>query len=245
MDTTYFNTPIQLLKNLATDPKGAYHNPIEKCLDDIIDYCVFDKSKDYSGTDAEKRREACHYFGIMDISNASYKNGGVLFNNTPKRSPKVGLNKTVFFDFYQNDKTELDKVCLLAHLGMKSIIGRSRYKKATFDYLFSRMNGEVKTMKNLDDLPPVLKQYNTRRKRNKIIKELENSWHLKYYAGGVRGFYASYDMNLINLTTKVELNKHSAKEKKRKLQIAEGKKIAQQMIEDSVHQTYTNMKKVV
>ena len=202
----YFNFPIVLLEGFLIDDK--------KCLNDIFDYAIYAYCQKYE-TDDVKR--AGRFFGVtIGNANGTYENGNELFDSLPEGLPKVGINIDIFFDYYKNEKTEFQKVTLLAFLAIKSILQNKAYCKVTNNYLCARMDGKSHAVKNITDLSPELSKYNNEYQMKKIKNELILDWNLLHYTYYTRGFYVSFKMPLEDLIFQIEENKMSYKLKEQK-----------------------------
>lgn len=86
----------------------------KKVLNDISNYAVYENSlKLEHGTDLQKIKDSASFYNMTlgSVKN-TLDNGKTLYNSIPTNSPKVGLNLSIFWDFYSNEKTEFDKICL-------------------------------------------------------------------------------------------------------------------------------------
>jgi hypothetical protein len=217
----YFNFPIQLLMGFMYES--------DRVLLDILRYSIYENSlKLYIGNEEEKMMESAAFFNVT-VGNISLclDEGRRIYNDLPRNSPKVGLNLSIFWNFYRNDKTEFDKICLLGFLAIKSILGPKAYFKLTNKTWLSRMSGYSKAV-DLDELPSAIKEYNNEYQLKKIKTSLINNWGLVSYSRYTRGFYVSYSMNQRELITIVEKNRLSIKEKQRK---ADEKQIVKEVLE--------------
>lgn len=207
----YFNFPIQLLNGFMIDAK--------KVLNDISNYAVYENSlKLELGTELEKMKASASFYNInLGSIPSSLKNGKSLYNSTyGNNSPKVGLSMMIFWDFYKNEKTEFDKICLLCFLGLKSIIGRKSFCKVTNLYLWARMDGKANTIVSVNELSNEVIKYANRYQSETIKNELILNWHLIYYSRYTRGFYVSFKMSLEDLIFEAEKKRKSIKEKQQK-----------------------------
>lgn len=183
----YMNFPVQLLKGFLLDST--------KVLKNIRDYAFYVYSMDM---EFESKTEAMEfsrkYFNIdIDDPKESWDNGRHL-HEINKESPVTGLNTTLYLLYLNNEKSNFEKVCLLAHLALKSIIQNKTYVKLDNLYLFSRMDGNSKSIDDENSLSNELRPYFKRYQRDKIIKELRDSWGLSYYSKRNRGFYISFKL---------------------------------------------------
>jgi hypothetical protein len=206
----YFNFPVQLLSGFMIDSK--------KVLDDITNYAVYENSlKLELGTEVEKIKASASFYNMTLGSNSnSLRNGKLLYNSIAYNSPKVGLSVEMFWDFYKNEKTEFDKICLLCFLGLKSIIGRKSFCKVTNLYLWARMDGKANTIVEISELSNEVRKYANRYQSENIKNELILNWHLIYYSRYTRGFYVSFKMSLEDLIFEAEKKRKSIKEKQQK-----------------------------
>lgn len=207
----YFNFPIQLLNGFMIDAK--------KVLNDISNYAVYENSlKLVLGTESEKMKASASFYNInLGSIPSSLKNGKSLYNSTyGNNSPKVGLSVDIFWDFYKNEKTDFDKICLLCFLGLKSIIGRKSFCKVTNLYLWARMDGKANTIVSVNELSNEVIKYANRYQSETIKNELILNWHLIYYSRYTRGFYVSFKMSLEDLIFEAEKKRKSIKEKQQK-----------------------------
>lgn len=221
----YFNFPVCFLKDFLTDTKS--------CLNNIFDYSLYaysqimylDDEYDFEGMETEivdmiRMDCALEFYGCdmceSKIEMQLMRSKGV-YQEASFHAPKVGLNLDIFHDFYNNDKSEFEKVCLLAFLGLKSIIGTKSYCKTDNKYLLSRMNGSA-VSHDIDRLPDALKKYAGEYQLKKIKKELVKHWGLKTYSRYTRGFYVSYALDLENLMYEAEKKRKTNTDKQRKLE---------------------------
>ncbi len=201
----YFNFPIVLLEGFLIDHK--------KCLNNILDYAMYAYCEKYD-TDDVKR--AARFLGVtLGNEFRTYHNGNELFDSIPEGLPKVGISTDIFFDYYKNEKSEFQKVTLLAFLAIKSVLQNKSYCKLNNNYLFARMDGKSHSIKNDSELSKELLKYKNDYRSVKIKDELKLNWGLKHY-GKSRGFYVSFKMSLEDLIFQVEKNKKSNRLKEQK-----------------------------
>lgn len=205
----YFNFPIQLIN-------GFLDNHY-KCLKDIYHYAAYAHSvKMYNDHELIRVEKSSNYLGVkQETYNDVLLNGKKLYNSIDIKSPKTGLSVAVWFDFYKNEKTEFEKVSLLAFLALKSILQNKSYCKVTNEYLLSRMNGNAKSS-SFSLLPESLKVYANEYQTKKIKRELSNNWGLITYSRYTRGFYVSFSMNLDSLVLQAEKRRLSNQSKELK-----------------------------
>src|SRR5690606_31688938 len=128
------------------------------------------KTLDYEfGDKVEQIKSAENFFSVKaGNKKRTYENGESLYNSIPERTPIVGLNKDILFDYYKNDKTDFQKVCLLGFLGIKSILQNKAYCKIDNKYWLSRMDGKTKSVKDYTELSPDVFKYSKRYHLTKI-----------------------------------------------------------------------------
>jgi hypothetical protein len=221
----YFNFPIALLEGFLKDDANV--------LNDIYDYATYVKAVSYYEKEgfewvenevAEKAVSLSDsFYGIKTGDKTkAYENGMQLFNSIPSKTPMAGINIDVFFDYFENSKTDFEKVCLLAFLSIKSILQNKAYCKITNKYWLSRMDGKACSIKtedkrNFEGLSKEIKDFSNEYQTKKIKAELENNWGLSSYSRYNRGFYVSFKLDINALVYEAEKRKKSTKEKQTKL----------------------------
>lgn len=207
---TYFNFPIQLLDGFLKDS--------DTCLSNILDYAVYQHSlKLELGSEFENFQSSAKFHCVkLGNPEKAFDIGEELYEKYYGKSPHVGLNKNIFWDYYGKNKTEFEKLCLLAFLALKSIIGDKRYCKTNNQFMFSRMDGSVKSIDLIHLSPefyPYIKNKNTINYwSNKIRQQLEQ-WNFVFYGYKIKGFYASHKLSLEELVLIAESKRASNKEK--------------------------------
>ena len=203
----YFNFPIQLLSGFLTNSHTVLNN--------ITDFAIYENSlKLELGTEEDKMKASANIFNLtLTNPKRSSENGKLLYNSISQKSPRTGLSRSMFFDFYQDEQSEFEKVCLLAFLAIKSIIGNKAYCKVTNHYLWARMDGKTTTIETPEHLTPELMKYANRYQTENIKNELILNWSLIYYSRYTRGFYVSYKLSLEDLIFEAEKKRKSTKEK--------------------------------
>lgn len=212
----YFNFPIQLLKGFMLNP--------DKCLYDIFcfaHYALCLEYKSFTGIIPleEKMESAGRLYGTsFDNAEDVYEKGEDLYLMFNSKSPKAGIRIEVWNQYYEVQKTDFELACLLGFFAMKSIIGPNKFCKTNNLFWMSRMNGNVKTVSNVDELSPQIRFYFKRYQRDKIIRELQDNWGLKYYGTHMRGFYASFDLAKDELVFRALKRRKKILEKQRKIE---------------------------
>lgn len=205
----YFNVPIALFRGFLDDSL--------ECLNNVFDYATYSHSQTLEGSQAEQYKATLKWFGVTASNHTnSIKNGKELSGSIPLNSPMVGINKTMYFDFYQNDKTEFDKVCLLGFLAIKSILQKKTYWKLDNKFWLSRMDGKNKSVEFFSELSGTMQNYAKEYQTVKIKTELRNNWGLVTYSRYTRGFYVSFSLTLEQMVFEAEMRRKSNKEKQYK-----------------------------
>jgi len=214
-EVKYFNFPIQLLKDMFINKQQTFHN--------ILYYALYTHSlKLELGNEsfdnflsAEKFYNISLGGGVTD-KRRKFKEGKYLYDSIDKSSPKVGLNITIFWDFYKNDKTELDLACLAAFLAIRSILGEKPYCKTTNAFLWARMCGYRNKINNVSELTPAVAKYANEYQTKKIKNKLSDDWYLVTHSHYTRGFYVSFTLDIDALVYEAEKRRKSTKDKQRK-----------------------------
>lgn len=186
-------------------------------LNKITDLALFEHGvKHYEyGDDVEQMRSAARFYNIqLGNYEQSAANGSELHDSIPLNAPKVGLSTSLFWEYYKNDKTDFEKVCLLAHLAIKSILQKKPFCKITNNYLLARMDGKAKAVEDITGLSPEIRKYANEYQLKKIKTELILNWNLTHYSRYTRGFYVSLSMSLDDLVFQAEKRRKSRLKKK-------------------------------
>ena len=203
----YFNAPIQLYNGFMIDGND--------CLSNVCKYACYE----YSVRNGCSFKVAVNYFDISygkntptDLSNPQAI-GKKLYESIPKNSPRVGIGIKMWWQFYLEDKTEFEKVCLLAFLALKSILQNKSYCKIDNRFFLSRMDGRAKCVDDVFTLSPEIKKFGNEYQLVKIKNELRNNWGLTTYSRYTRGFYVSFSMKLDDLIFEAEKRRKTTKDK--------------------------------
>jgi len=216
----YFNFPIYLLKDFLLDYKY--------CLNNILSYALYAHTlKLEEGDDYDKFRSSAKFYDVqLADPEYSFSHGEELFENQKDGYPKTGINTEIFWDFYKYHKSDYQLICLLAFLGIKSIILNKAYCKITNNYWFARIDGNNKSC-DFNELSPEVRKYTTRHFIRKIKEELINNWGLESYGYNMRGFYISFKLDIYELSYQVERKKNNhLKNQKRKEEAIDARKLA-------------------
>lgn len=212
MEPKYFNFPIQLLKGFLISPA--------ECLDNISDYSLVRYARDTSGaTSVQAISDVCGEFDINpQVAVKVRQNGLKLLREIPERSPMVGLSLKLYWEYYENEKSEFEKVTLLAYLAMKSIVQNKAYYKLENKFWYSRMDGNV-TSCEPEQLPDSLRAYLTEHFSKRLRRELVDNWGLTTYSRYTRGFYVSFQLTLEGLIYEAEKKRKAMQDKQNKAEI--------------------------
>jgi hypothetical protein len=168
-----------------------------KTLNGSADKCYKDALKFYKLSPAEFTRESFDVSDILDM--------------IPEKYPVVGIEQDMLYDYFHNDKTYFDIICLSAFLGIKSILGTKSYCKTNKSLIHARMFG-YSTPKDMPaQLPPLEEKYKIRWHMDKVLQELQTDWYLKTISNHQRGMYVSFDLSIQELAVKSEMNKQFTK----------------------------------
>lgn len=206
----YFNFPIQLLSGFLIDSRQS--------LKDIAHYAIYKKYLEAEGTRDQKMKIAFSFFDFnLKIAEEVLKKGEELYDSLPINSPKTGIRLSIYRDFFRNEKTEFEKICLLGFLALKSILGNKAYCKTANDFWLSRMDGKREKIKYKSELSPEIQKFANNYQTCKIKNALQNNWGLKTYSFFTRGFYVSFKIKKDKLISIAEEKRSSIKEKQRKV----------------------------
>ncbi len=147
------------------------------------------------------------------------KVGKEIQRRIPEKEPMPMLSTKLVFDYRDNDKSEFEIAQLLAYMAIKSILGERPYFKTNKKLILSRMFGFANHSKTVGYETELFKKYATRYHIDRVLRELELSWHVKTYSDHMRGFFVSVGEKVcLNTLASV------AEDSKRKNRIADLKK---------------------
>jgi len=203
-DSKFFNFPVQLMR-YAPDMSAFGNN--------VMDYCIYKHSLTLEGAAEKKMKDAAKYFGVtLGNISRSLRDGRELYDNMPTRPAMTGIGKDLLFEFYKEDKTDVEIATLIAFLAIKSIIGKKSYSRITTEYMLCRMAG-YNSKQECKQLPDYLLKYSKRRGMDLLKYELQKSYGLKIYARYTRGFFVSFTLTLEELIREVEMKRKKYYEK--------------------------------
>ena len=209
-EAKYFNFPVKLLEGIFKDKQEFFS--------DILNYSMYSHSlkldgEEYIYTSAYyKFIASAKWYNITGTTEADFKRGKKLFDSIPANYPKAGLNISIFWDYYKNEKSDFDIACLAAFLAIKSILGDKPYCKTDNSFLWGRMNGNSKAIKDRSELNPVVLKYANEYQTKKIKNALRESWGLVTYSRYTRGFFVSFTLDLPVLVLEAEKRRKSTKQ---------------------------------
>lgn len=209
-DTKYFNFPVQILKGIFEDK--------QKVLQSLLFYALYSHSLKleednyYNNSEFNKFLASAKWFNVTGLGQAHFTTAKKLYNSIPANSPKTGLNISIFWDYFKNDKTDFDIACLTAFLAIKSILGTKPYCKTDNAYLWARMSGNSTAMKEYSELSGMVRRYANEYQTVKIKNALREGWGLVTYSRYTRGFFVSFTLDLKALITQAETRRKSTKE---------------------------------
>lgn len=165
----------------------------------------------------EAMEEAAGYFKVkLGNPEKCYEKGENIHALIPKGLPVVGIRHSIFWEYYNNEKTDFEKILLLGFLGIKSIIGLKTYCRMTNKYWLARMDAQSKSISDNSELSKEIQKYANRWQLTKIKNELILIWGLKHYSRGMKGFYVSFELPLADLICRAEKKRRSFLLKKKK-----------------------------
>ncbi len=87
----------------------------------------------------------------------------------------MGIDITIWFDYYKNDKTDFQKICLLGYLAIKNILQKNAYCKISNKYWLSRMDGKSRVINDFNELSKSLQKYVVKYQLRKIKGDLKET----------------------------------------------------------------------
>lgn len=200
----YLNIPVPMLKELHTNS--------HRFLNNVFDVGIYLYSKTLTGTEEKRYKDSMNFFGIKQ---SNIKNGILnaknILSQIPGKYPVVGIEVKMLFDFYKNEKSDFDLMCLGTFLAIRSILGTKPYCKTNKALIHARLFGYISTKEMPSNLSPLEKKYQIRWHMDKVLNELQANWFLKLISNHQRGMYISFDFSLDDLALKSETNKQLSK----------------------------------
>lgn len=219
-DSIYLNFPVQLLKGFL---KGK-----ENSLMNIVYYSLIDERQKFRKDNKNASYRILESWGIQEYDtrkkrflsvnpDEAEKKGELLHHQLDDSSPKTGIKLEELKEFLYQEKDELECVCLLFLLATRSLLIGKPYFKTTKMFLLSRMDGEIKAIKdpkinkkeeteeNKENktLSPEIYKYYGRYQFDRIRQAMLN-WNVFTYSLGYRGFYITTKLSLTELAYQVE-----------------------------------------
>jgi len=167
------------------------------------------------GTIKERYKETCEWLNFQEVNREDNLLLGKVLYQRYLNSPMTGIERHVYSEFNKLEKSDFEKACFLAYLALKSIVGNKTFQKADNKLLWSRMDGKVKTIKDVSELSEKVRYFAQEYQTLKIKRELQDSWGLIYYAQQTRGFYFSLKLELKSLIREALKRKRKSIEKQR------------------------------
>ena len=208
----FFNFPIMMLQGVLEGWKDK-----KEFLRDVLYFHIqshaykLEDLNEYEETEVQRFKRSAEYWGVKMSGNIerSHERGAELISEFETSKVFVGISTDVFWNFYQNEKTQFEWECLAAFLALKSILGKKTFCKSNNALLYARMSGN----ESVTDLHSLTF---SRFHRDKIILKLEIEWNLKYYSRYTKGFYFGIDTTLQDLIFFAEDRRESFKAKELK-----------------------------
>mgnify|MGYP005751759431 CR=1 FL=1 len=183
----YLNFPIQMLEGFMIDT--------EYCLFQILGYAIYDtvysENAIYDSCDEFWEKTEIWADSLHKREQELLVAGESWYNRISrleKNPPFVGIRTDLFLDFYEHESSEFEKICLLAFLAMRSIIGKASYKRMTVRYLICRMSGFPGIEVDMADPPEeIIHWMGSESKRKRIYSNLKKRYKMikAYKANGI------------------------------------------------------------
>lgn len=204
----YFNFPIAILNDFFIDKEKSFNSMLHFALYDH----AYNKLK--YGTLLDRFIESSKYHNVS-IGNpkASLSLGEEIYQEFEGQKVKIGIETGMYWEFLNEEKTPFEYNCLIAYLGIKSILQKQAYCKVTNLYWLSRMDGWSSPM-SLEDLSEPIRNLANEYQLKKLKFELMENWGIINYGRYTRGFYVSSKLKLEDLIYEVEKKRKARKFKK-------------------------------
>lgn len=197
----YFNIPIALFK--SKDLKDILSNGVR--------YAVYAHSQ-LMLFEGNEFKSAANFLGVSFNNLDSAEECGKQLFDLYQNSPKAGVNSSIFWDYYNNDKSEYQIDCFRAYCATRSIIGEKAYCKSNKALIHARMFGYSSSKELPKKLSKHQEKYTIRYHMDKVLLSLQHDWYLKLVSQHSRGLYISYDLSLEDLMVHEEKSKKKTKD---------------------------------
>src|SRR5690242_7142518 len=133
MSERFFNFPIQMMQGVLEGWKEK-----DEFLRDILYFHIenhaqkIEDHNEYEETEEQRFKRSAEFWGVKMSGNIerSYERGAELLEEFEKSKVFVGISTEIFWNFYQNEKTQFEWECLVAFLALKSILGKKTFCKS-------------------------------------------------------------------------------------------------------------------
>lgn len=215
---------------------GSEFNPVLE-LEQILRLFENDNNFKEKAIEFYQIRQACSR-DLLNITcdfDNCLRRGKEIERTIPEGEPYPSINKSLFFDFRDHEKTEFDLMQFACYIAIRSILGEKPYCRTNKEMILCRAFG-YKSNKHLPatmhpDIKELFDKYNKRYHIDRILQSLELNWNILIYSHNIRGLY-------IGLSKKITLESMivQAETKKKKNQIDALKKQKDEAREKALQQ---------
>ena len=122
MSERFFNFPIQMMQGVLEGWKDK-----DEFLRDLLYYHIqshaekLEDLNEYEETEEQRFKRSAEFWGVKMSGNIerSYERGAELLEEFEKSKVFVGISTEIFWNFYQNEKTQFEWECLVAFFSVK------------------------------------------------------------------------------------------------------------------------------
>lgn len=167
-----------------------------------------------------RMKQSFDFYRLEGNFESTFRKGAMIENSIPVKEPFPMLNKKLALDFYENDKSETDLAQLAMYIAIHSILGTKPYCRTNKQMIVSRMFGYSSGKQVPQIMNPLVSElyekYTNRYHFDKILKELQQDWHIVAFSRNIRGMFVGNGTK-ITLAELIEIalkSKKSYKEQK-------------------------------
>lgn len=214
----YYTTYVKALaiKNAVLNSGMTHFDNLEDALlrfEEAAMYLLWDMKQPQSQSDFEGERQM--YLGKWHFNNEetweeAVKIGGRLYRENRGKAP-TGISRTVFWDYYHNDKSQWQIAELLGYLAIKSIVGKRPSRKVGEKLLKARMSG-LHAIKD-GAIDASIEEFLTESRMRSLKVRLCLNWGMKKSPTNARGFWVSMG-NKTSLVGLIIASKQATKKSK-------------------------------
>lgn len=233
----YYATYVKALaiENANSNSGMMGFNELEDALlrfDESAGYLLWDVKQPKSESNWESDKIVYSnkwHFNNEETWEKAIRIGGRLYRENRGKA-RTGISRTVFWDYYNNEKSQWQIIELLGYLAIKSIVGKQPSRKVGEKLLKARMSG-LHAIKD-GAIDSSIEEFLTESKMRSLKTRLCLNWGMKKSPTKARGFWVSMGnkTSLVGLIISSKVNSRKNKIKRLKEQEREALRKAEEYL---------------